>query len=326
MKRRRFLTDASGIAAATPFAAPSRTRTTVGTNDVQRLRHHLVELWELDDQEGGGPSLERRATDLTDTTEELQRTGSATSRIRSHLYALAATFTATAMWAAVDSRQLDRAQRHMEKAITLAGLSGDGQVQHQIWRYASTLANQRERWADAVAASEAAMVASAHRRDPLYASLSHAQLAVSLPGTGDHTRALRALDRAAEAYEKADPGMWRPVSMDFYTRGELDGLTGVALLRLGKPDQAEYHLHRCIAALRPDQNRNRAYYAVHVAFAQLAQREAEAACGTAAGVIPPPGSTSAGRIPHLLTTFTTQLNAMAPGARVTQEWNARTAA
>ncbi|MEV6588159.1 hypothetical protein [Streptomyces acidicola] len=322
MHRRTFVTRLPAAAlTATPIAA----RPTIGTADVQRLRQNLADLWEMDDQNGGGPTLEKAAIGLTECAEELQRTGTATSRVRSRLYALAATFTATAMWAAVDSRQLDRAQRHMERAVTLAGLSGDGQVQHQIWRYASMLAGQRERWVDAVAASEAAMAASAHRTDPLYASLSHARLAVSLPGTGDHPRALRALERAETAFERADPGEWRPASMDFYTRSELDGLSGITYLRLGQPERAEYHLHPCIAALRPDQRRNRAYYAVHVAFAQLDQGEAEQACTTAVGVIPPPGSTDAGRIPHSLTTFTAKLNTTAPGARITREWNARTA-
>ncbi|MER5358888.1 hypothetical protein [Streptomyces sp. NPDC002785] len=127
-------------------------------------------------------------------------------------------------------------------------------------------------------------------------------------------------------YDKADPAEWRPTSMDFYTLGELDGLTGIAYLRIGQPDKAEYHLYRSLAALRRDQHRNRAYYLAHVAFAQLDQGDAEQACATAATVTPPPGSTSAGRIPHLLDTFTDRLGAMAPGAAVTREWNARRAA
>jgi hypothetical protein len=319
LRRRTFLTASTGTALAAGY-----TRRTIGTPDVHRLREHLAELWLLDDQEGGGPELEKRALRLCSYTEELQQNGNATSRIRSRLYALAATFTATAMWAAVDSRCLDRAQRHMEKAITLAGLSGDGQVQHQIWRVASALASQRGRWADAVAASEAAMATSVHRRDPLYASLSHVRLAVSLPGTGDFARTLRALDRAETAFDRADLGLWRPASMGFYNRSELEGLTGIAYLRIGQPGKAEFHLHRCLAALRPDQHRNRALYSAHVAFAQLEQLEAEQACTTAARVIPPRGSTESGRIPHLLTTFTERLNRLAADAPVTREWNART--
>ncbi|WP_405619624.1 hypothetical protein OG292_32445 [Streptomyces sp. NBC_01511] len=250
----------------------------------------------------------------------LQQNGSATSRVRGRLYALAATFTATAMWAATDSRRLDDAQRHMEKSVTLAALSGDGQAQHQIWRYPSALAGQRGRWADAVGASEAAMANSVHGRDPLYASLSHARLAVSLPGLGERTRTRRALDRADEAFARADPEAFRPMSMDFYTRGELDGLTGIAHLRLGDAERAEFHLHRCLAALRPDQRRDHAYYTLHVAFAQLAQLgqlDIDRACSTAATVVPPPGSTPTGRIPHPLKTFTQQLNRRTPDVRPT---------
>nr|WSZ99250.1 hypothetical protein OH820_29490 [Streptomyces sp. NBC_00857] len=320
MLRRAFFAATTGTALS---AMPSA-RLTVGAVDVQRLRDRLAELWLLDDQNGGGPELENRAAALSAHAMELQQNGSATSRIRSRLYALAATFTATAMWAATDSRRLEVAQQHMEKAITFAGLSGDGQVQHQIWRYASTLAGQQGRWADAVAASEAAMATSVHRADPRYASLSHARLAVSLPGLGEHVRARRAIDRAYEAFSRADPDAFRPASMEFYTRGELDGLIGITHLRLGNPVEAEYHLHRCLSALRADQLRNRAYYTVHVAFAQLAQTDIDQACSTAATVIPPPGYTATGRIPYLLDTFTRNLNKRAPDARVTRNWNDRT--
>jgi transcriptional regulator with XRE-family HTH domain len=321
VRRRNFIAATTGTALAATAVASGRP--TVGTADVQRLRGELARLWLMDDEEGGGPALETRAMDLTQHTLGLQQNGSATQRVRGRLFALAATFTATAMWAAVDSRQLDRAQRHLESAITLAGLSGDGQVQHQIWRYATMLAGQRGRWPDAVAASEAAMSTAAHRQDPLYASLSHARLALSLPGTGDRARALRALDRASDAFDRADLGGHRPTSMDFFTRGELHGLTGITYLRLGLPEHAEYHVHRCLSALRPQQRRNRAYYTAHVAFAQLGQGDLEQACTTAASVMPPPGSTPTGRIPHLLRSFTLQLNAKAPDSLVAREWNER---
>ncbi|ARZ67961.1 hypothetical protein SMD11_2310 [Streptomyces albireticuli] len=311
------------IAATTGTALAGMALPTVGTADVRRLRGELDALWLLDDQEGGGPALEGRALTLSEQAMSLQRNGSATQRVRGRLYGLAAAFTATAMWAAVDSRRLDRAQRHMESAITLAGLSGDGQVQHQTWRYAAMLADQRGRPADALAAAEAAMSTGAHRRDALYASLSHARLALSLPGTGDHRRALRALDRAADAFSRADGFESRPASMGFFTRGELSGLTGITYLRLRQPDQAECYMHRCLTALRPDQHRNRAYYMAHMALAQLEQGDLEQACTTAAAAVPPRGSVGTGRTPHLLQVFTTGLNMRAAGSAVANEWNER---
>ncbi|GAA0470746.1 Tat pathway signal protein [Streptomyces stramineus] len=317
VQRRAFIAGtALSVTALTGSARP-----TVGTADVQRLRGALTALWLLDDQEGGGPALEGRALALSRQAMSLQQNGSATQRVRGRLYGLAAAFTATAMWAAVDSRQLDRAQRHMESAVTLAGLSGDGQIQHEIWRYATALAGQRGRWQDAVSASEAAMRTSAHRSDPLYASLSHARLALYLPHSGMQSRALRSLDRAATAYSRADLNAHRPSSMDFFTHAELNGLTGITFLRLGRFAQAESHIHRCLSTLRPEQHRNRALYTVQLALAQLEQGDLGQACGTALRVSPPRGSGANSTVRHLLGTFNKKLNVRAPDAQFTRDWN-----
>jgi hypothetical protein len=326
--RRAFVTATAGtaLAVSTPnaVAAPrAAARPTVGHSDVQRLRNRLAELWAQDDKHGGGPELEELANREVQRTLGLQQNGAATGRVRSRLYALAASFTATAMWGAVDSGRLTDAQRYLEQAVTLAGLSGDGQVQHQTWRYAAMLADQRGRHADAIAAAEAAMLTVAHRRDPLYASLSHARLALAAASAGDRKRSLLALDRAANAFDRADPDAPRPASMDFYTLGEVHGLTGITHHRLGRPDEAEYHAHRCLASLRPDQHRNRAYYTAVAAIAQLSQGDVEQATATASAVVSPPGTTPTGRVPRLLGTFTSALNMKAPGAPVTREWNER---
>ncbi|WP_367137712.1 MULTISPECIES: hypothetical protein [Streptomyces] len=320
MHRRTFIAASTGtVLSATSLVGAARP--TVGTADVQRLRNALTALWLLDDQEGGGPALEGRAVALGRETLRLQQNGSASQRIRNRLYGLGAAFTAIAMWATINARLLDRAQRHMESAIALAGLSGDGRVQHEIWRYATALAAHRGRWHDAVAAAEAAMGTSAHRRDPLHASLSHARLALYLPNAGNCSRALRALERAADAFDRADLHAHRPASMGFFTRSELEGLAGIALLRLGRPAQAECHIHRCLATLRPEQRRNRALYTAHVALAQLHQGDVEQACTTATQVLPSPGSTPVGAVQHLLSTFTTELNRRAAGAKRTHSWN-----
>ena len=314
LRRRAFI--ASAGATAVSAAAP----TTVGASDVQRLRDRLTDLWLMDDQEGGASDLESRALALRDAAVDLQQKGHATQRVRSRLYALTAAAAATTTWAALDARAPERAQRHVDTTITLAGLSGDAQVQHQAWRYASMLAEQRERPVDAVAAAEAAMGTPAHRRDPLYASIGHAMLAVALANThnsSDVTRARRALQRATDAYDRADHHQPRPASMAFYTRGELEGLTAITLSRLGMSEHAEYHLHRCLAALRPDQRRNRGLYTASLALAQLDQGDPEQACATAASVASP----ATGRVHHLVAdSFTRKLAVTAPGAKVTREW------
>ncbi|MEU8437306.1 Tat pathway signal protein [Streptomyces sp. NPDC029216] len=322
--RRSFISVATGAAVAVSTGtATAATRPTVGHSDVDRLRGLLAELWLLDDQNGGGPVLEKRAADLAARTLSLQQHGSASQRVRSRLYAVAASFTAFAMFSAIDARRLGEAQRYLEQSVTLAGLSGDGQVQHQTWRYAAMLAGQRGRYADALAAAEACTGTRAHRTDPLYASLTHSRIALTAASLGDKTRALRALDRAHGAYDRADPAEARPSSVAFYTRGELHGLTGITHYRLGEAEKAEFHAHRCIADLRDDQHRNRAYYLSQAALAQVAQGDVEQAVATATRVIAPTDA-DAGRVPHLLGSFTSALNQAAPKSAVTRQWNDRT--
>ncbi|SCK15212.1 hypothetical protein YW7DRAFT_00963 [Streptomyces sp. AmelKG-E11A] len=315
--RRDFMSKSAG-ALAVPAVVPTG-RLTVGNSDVQRLRDQLARLYRLDDKEGGGLQLEKKAVALSASAMKLQNSGSATTQVRSRLYALGASFTAAALWAAIDSHRLDDAQRHLEKAITLAGLSGDGQVQHEIWRYASSLADQGAQWTDAIAASEASMLTTAHRRDPLYASFSNARLALAL-ARQEPARARRALDRAAAAFTRADLTEPRPASMSVYTEGELSGLTGIVQFRCGAPETAEYHLHQCLAALRPDQHRNRAIYTAHTARAQLAQGDIDQACATATRVVPPPGSPDSGRTLSVLRAFTGELTDTAPDAAATRDW------
>ncbi|MFE5596230.1 hypothetical protein [Streptomyces sp. NPDC056549] len=197
--QRRFVTATTGTVLAL-VTDPVAARPTVGTSDVLNLRAELSELWLLDDTVGGSIELEQRAVALVEKTRSLQQNGSATQKTRSRLYALAAAFTATAMWAAVDSRRFADAQTHLNEAIHLAGLSGDGQVQHQIWRYAEMLADQRDQrgqYADSVAAAEAATNTRAHRTGPLYASLRHPRHALSAASAGERRRAQRAVGRAA---------------------------------------------------------------------------------------------------------------------------------
>lgn len=324
--RRTFMSAAAGTALSATAASSATTSSriiTVGTSDVARIRHQLSTLWLQDDVEGGGTAMEERALLIGQRSLHLQQNGSATQRVRARLYALAASSTATAAWAAIDSRRMNVAQRHMESAIHLAGLSGDGQVQHQIWRYTAVLSSQRGRWTDAVAATEAAMTTSVHRSDPLYAAVGHAHLASKLARTGDRARAMRAMERARVAFSRADLDEPRPASIAHFTQGELDGLAGLAMLGCGRPADAEGYLHRCVGALRSDQHRNLGYYLMHVAMAQLNQGDVEQASATAAKVNPPSASPSSGRVPHLLTKFTKQLSLTAPGSRADRYWQAR---
>ncbi|MCQ8774823.1 hypothetical protein [Streptomyces telluris] len=135
---------------------------------------------------------------------------------------------------------------------------------------------------------------------------------------GDYPQALAAA-QASRSTGAARRDIRRPEWIAFYTRGELDGLTGVTLGLSGSRPQAEAHFHRCVSALRPDQHRNRALYLAYVATEQLAQGDAEEAVNTALKVVTLPAAT-AGRTSHLLREFTTILTTCAPRSTAARAW------
>ncbi|MGX8908241.1 hypothetical protein ACR820_23950 [Streptomyces netropsis] len=231
---------------------------------------------------------------------------------------MAADYTALAAWSRIDTCDKGRAQGHLDRAMTLAGLAQDSIQQFRIWQFMSMLAQQRGQLADALAAAQASRNTGASRRDPLVASLAHARTALAHSQLGDWRAALRSIDYAQDTLTKADD-VPRPVWINFYDRAELDGLSGVALMRISRGEQAEYHLHHCLSALRSDQHRNRALYTAYVAVVQLNQGDAEQACATATAAASMP-TAAVGRTAHVLSSFTAALDARAPGSRAARQW------
>lgn len=318
MRRRTLASTAAGLAAGaalprnTPTAAPR-----VGMSDVDRLETEFARLVAADNRFGGSISLETRALAFAHHAMELQAVGYTTQRVRARLYGLTAAFTSTALWAAVDDHAPDRAQRHLDRAMTLAGLSGNSEILVRLWGHAAILANQQRRPHDALAAAQAGRASSVCRRDPLFRSLTAARLAGIQAKTGQRSAVLRSLGQAAEAFEQADHRAPRPAWMTFFDRSELDGLSALALGRLGEHSQAEAYLHRTLSRLRPGYDRNRAYYGALLALAQLRQRDVEEACATVATVAAPDNvEARTGRTARLLDDFARELSAAAPRSSV----------
>ncbi len=325
MKRRSLvgsLAAAAAVAAAAPgTGAPRR----IGISDVDRLNKRFAEIIASDHRHGGQLRIEQRATALTDEALNLQNAGSATQRVRSSLYASAAAFRSSAMWAAIDGRRYDIAKTHMREAQALAEMSGDQAIKFRIWSHAGTMYRHMGRPADAVAANDVARNLHLTRRDPLFASLGLARQG-AINGTGqDRTGTRRAFEQAQEAMLRANPADYRPVWMlAFYDQAELDSLALSAYLALGDYPTAEYHAHRCLSALRPHMVRSRAIATTRLAHAQLAQGAADAATATAMKV-PADAATQHARVTRMLQEFGAALRAIAPGSSTVQTWTEHTA-
>lgn len=326
MKRRTLVGGiAAAVAAATAApgtAAPRR----IGMGDVERLQHRFGEIIASDHRHGGQLGIEQRAAALADEALNLQNSGSASQRVRGSLYACAASFRSSAMWAAIDGRRYDDAKAHMREAQALAEMSGDQAIKFRIWSHAGTMYRHMGRPADALAANDVARNLHLTRRDPMFACLGHARQAATLGLTGDTAAVRHALGCAQEALERADPTLARPVWMAAVRDGaELQTLALSAYLRLGSFEQAELHAHRSLTLLRPQMQRDRAINTARLAHAQLGQGEAEAATATAMKV-PADVATQHARVTRILQEFGAALRATASDSSTVQTWTEHAAA
>lgn len=324
MKRRTLvggIAAVAAVAAAPGTALPRR----IGMSDVNRLNKRFAEIVASDHLHGGQLGIEQQAAALADDALILQNAGNATQRVRSSLYASAAAFRSSAMWAAVDGRRYDAAKAHMREAQALAEMSGDQAIKFRIWSHAGTMYRHMGRPAEAFAANDVARNLHLTRRDPLFASLGLARQGAIHGAAQDRTGTRRDFDQAQDAMLRADPSEYRPVWMHaFYDQAELDHLALSANLALGDYPTAEYHAHRCLSALRPHMVRSQAITTTRLAHAQLAQGDTEAATHTAMKV-PADIATRHPRVSRMLQEFGAALRVTVPGSSTVQTWIEHTA-
>ncbi|MFC5905199.1 XRE family transcriptional regulator [Streptomyces zhihengii] len=325
MHRRTLVTGAvsTAIAAAAPCAASTRK---IGMSDVGRLQQKFTAVIASDHKHGGQRDIEQRAATLADTALNLQNSGTATQRVRSSLYASAASFRSSAMWAAIDGRRFKDALIHMREAQALAELSGDQAIKFRIWSHAGTLYRHMGRPTDARAANDVARNLHITRRDPMFASLGMARQ-MAIQGVSHELRSLpRTFGQAREAMSRASTDAYRPVwLLAFWDEAELHSLALSAYLAAGDWPTAEYHAHQCLASLRPHMQRSRAIATSRLAHAQLAQGDTDAATHTAMAVNAE-AATQHPRVSRMLQEFGAALRATAPGSRNARAWTEHTAA
>ncbi|MEU2792183.1 hypothetical protein [Streptomyces sp. NPDC007100] len=323
MRRRNFLTATTATTAAAAIPLIAARPYAVGTTDVIRLRSGLDALTALDATRGGHEALERAALAGAAEALELQKRA-ASQRIRRRLFGLAANYTASAAWSAVDARQSDRAQRHLNRALYLAGMGKDPVAQLRVWNSHAMLSNLRGEFSRAVDAAQAAQTTAVTRRDPLFASLAHARTAIGYSKLRDRQGALRSLGRAEEALAKADSDESRPSWVAFYGAAELLAITAIVRDDIGDAVGAEAASHRALVAIPEQFRRNRALATLQLALTQLHQCDIDQACATAERVfVLMDGCPLPGRMRSYLGDFYRGLISAAPGADTAREWKDR---
>ncbi|MEU5915647.1 XRE family transcriptional regulator [Streptomyces sp. NPDC047141] len=320
VRRRQFITVGTALALtpATPArSAPRR----LGVSDIERLHRRFADVVAHDHRHGGQLVIEHKASALADEALSLQASGHASQRVRKQVYASAAAFRSSAMWAAIDGRRFEHATGHMRVAQQLAEMAGDPYIKFRIWSHGGTMYRHMGRPSDAAAANDVARKLGLTRQDPLFASLGLARQGAIHGAAGDGTAARRAFGQAQDAMLRSDPQAPRPVWMNaFYDQAELDSLALTAYLALGDFERAEAHGHRCLAALRPHMHRSKAIATTRVARAQLEQGDVEAAVASAMSV-PADASVRHPRVVGMLRAFGARLESIAPATAPARTWN-----
>ncbi|MFI1508132.1 hypothetical protein [Streptomyces sp. NPDC020597] len=323
VRRRNFISATTGTAVAVVAPIVDSRPSIVGTSDVIRLRSGLDALMALDAVRGGHEALERSA--LAGADEALEKVKRAASqRIRQRLYSVAANYTSTAAWAAIDGRQLGRAQSRLDRALYLAGMAKDPVVELRVWNSYAMLAHQRDDFADAVDAGYAAQATGIARRDPFYGSLAHARTAVAHATLGDRQAAIRSLGYAQEALAKATEDEARPSWVSFYGVAELDAMMAITRDRIGDFAEAEAASHRALSGIPKHFKRNRALATARLALTQVHQRDVDQGCRSASSAFElMSGNPIPGRMRSLLGDFYRDLITLAPNASAAREWGDR---
>ncbi len=320
VRRRTFITSAAGTTAAVAapaLASPKR----VGHSDVARLEAKFAAIVAQDHRYGGRVSIETQASALAGEALSLLQRGATSQRVRSSIYTCAASFTSSALWAAIDGRRFNEAQRYLDRASSLAAMSGDPAIQFRIWSHAGSLYRHLGRPIDALAANDVARTLPITRRDPLFASLGHARHAAIFGLTGDRIAVRRSIDKAQAAYGRAEPDIERPTWMTaFFDQAEIESLALTAHLGLGDYARAEAHAHRSIALLRPHMQRSRAIATARLAHAQLGQGDLEPAVSTAM-TITSGASSSHPRVARMLNEFGDKLRSAALHSKAAETWD-----
>ncbi|WP_234330248.1 XRE family transcriptional regulator [Streptomyces acidiscabies] len=323
MRRRTFCTATSGsvLAAATPAL------TRLGTSDVHRFHQEYVRILEEDWKVGGVRRVENDAVELSLRIQSALASGTASPRVRQNLYSLASDVTSTAAFAAIDAKARTRARRHLDRAVTFAGLSGDSETQYHVWNHLSMTAGQRGDFLEGAAAADAMKALRVSRRDPMYASLAHMRSARAMARSHQRGDALRTLVAAEKTFDRAR-NEERPAWITFYDRSEVDGLSASVWFATGDFSKAEYFFHRALSGIRPELVRNRALYLAHLALAQAEQGELELACTTAQSaydmLIPASGSkrttSTLGKVRSLLVSTGSTTPEMKSWIERSQQW------
>jgi tetratricopeptide (TPR) repeat protein len=226
------------------------------------------------------PQAARHAT----VCQDMLRDAVVSERVERAMYVLIGDYLAAAGWFALDSRDLQAADRHLDAGLRAAGIAREGFLQAYVWSVAEKCARLRGDYGHALAVARTGLASATARRDSRVRGAFHALTAVNLSRRGEAGQAQRSLGRALDALGSvtaAEPSeRWSFANLGFVAA------SGASVsLALGQLQQAERYGHQALKATRSSHVLTYAMRQLSLARIYIEMGELEAACLHASSVL-----------------------------------------
>ncbi|WP_131747108.1 helix-turn-helix transcriptional regulator [Frankia sp. Cppng1_Ct_nod] len=293
VERRSFLrmVAAAGGVAATPvtfdtepwerLSAALRQQSVVTTSTVDDLSAHTAGLYGLEERVPARALMDRVTTHLGTLSVLLET--SPRSTIRRGLTTTAGETAALAGWLAFDMGNNSNALAYYRVAVEAAREADDNALWACVLGYESYQPGISGRPDQACALLTEAQRRAGQGGSMMTRAWLAAREAEEQAARGDGNAALRALDRATDAFDRADPECERAWTQ-FFDRSRLDGIRITTFTRLRRPEAA-YAAAESLRTVNLASTKKRSLLLGTIAEVHLHRREIEQACQLAADAL-----------------------------------------
>lgn len=229
------------------------------------LERGVLGLRRLDDRLGGAAVRHRVEADLRIALDLLRR-GPYRNGLDARLLRVATELAQLGGWAATDCGRHGAAQRHYLTGLRLAHSAGDLPQAANLWAGLSLQAVFAGRHDDGLAAVLAAESAAAGATSRTRAMLA-TRRARAQAGLGEDTACRRSLEEAGRLLDAAR-GDDDPSWIYWFDEAEWCAQSGIALLDLGRAEEAASLLEKALAIQDPLYRRDRTLYTARAALAR----------------------------------------------------------
>ncbi|WP_436786954.1 transcriptional regulator [Yinghuangia sp. YIM S10712] len=279
MQRRSFLAGAAGLAAGAPVTAPRRAAADSGSVDPAAYARTTTRLREQYWTHEPARLLPKVARHVRVGARLMNRRPD--SRVAA---ALAESALLVSRIAFFDLQLgVERVEPWQDLALAAADAADDGALGAAVLGHMAFAPAWSGRGGEARGRLAAARAkASRGGAGPVVHAWLDAVASEAEVRLGNPSGAFRLLDRAAQTLapvQSDNTSAGTPEWLDWFSGPRLDGFRGAAELAAGRADQARAALHRTLAGLAPEADKQRAVTLADLAAAAAAGREPEDACG-----------------------------------------------